>query len=130
MAGRGRWVGVVLRDPYWPCREGEKHANADGGGTVVTAGVRTIVPMSRNTSTGERRRKPTALRTSICEGICERPFAERLPSRPASDRREGTAALIAGTVRCLAKQGRLAILRGVCLPGRGRGRVIVAPAQP
>ena len=31
LAERGRWVGVVLRDPYWPCREGDKHANADRG---------------------------------------------------------------------------------------------------
>ena len=92
--------------------------------------MRTIAPMSRNTSTGERRRKLTALRTSMCGGIGERPFAERLPSRPALDRTEGTAALIAGTVRCLVEQGRLAILRGVCLPRRGRGRVIIAPAQP
>ena len=92
--------------------------------------MRTIAPMSRNTSTGELRRKLTALRASICDGIGERPFAVRLPSRPALDRAEGTAALIAGTVRCLVEQGRLAILRGGCLPRRGRGRIVVEPAQP
>ena len=100
-----------------------------GGGTVVTAEENYHPDVQEHF---DRRAAPQAHRSARVHMRRHRrtPVAERLPSRPALDRTEGTAALIAGTVRCLVEQGRLEILRGACLPERGRGRVIIALAQP
>ena len=85
--------------------------------------------IDENALTKGQRRKLTALRKSVGTEIGEQAFAAWLASQPAAAA-DANAALIAGTVRCLVEQGRLAILRGGCLPRRGRGRIVVEPAQP
>ena len=93
--------------------------------------METIAPMSRNTSTGEQRRKLNALRKSVGTEIGEQAFAAWLASQPAAAAKaDANAALIVDTLWPLVQQGALAIPRGGYLLRPGRGRVVIAPAQP
>ena len=75
-------------------------------------------------------RKLRALRKSVGEEIAERAFAEWLATQQAaSGKADGNAATIVETLWPLVEQGTLAIPRGGYLIRRGRGRIIVEPAQ-
>lgn len=75
-------------------------------------------------------RKLNALRRSVGDDIGERAFAEWLASQaPAEAKADGNAAAIADALWPLVQDGTLAIPRGGYRVRRGRGRVIVEPAQ-
>ena len=75
-------------------------------------------------------RKLRALRKSVGEEIAERAFAEWLATQQAaSGKADGNAATIVETLWPLVEQGTPAIPRGGYLIRRGRGRIIVEPAQ-
>ena len=75
-------------------------------------------------------RKLNALRKSVGEGIAERAFAEWFATQQAaSGKADGNAATIVETLWPMVEQGTLAIPRGGYLIRRGRGRIIVEPAQ-
>ncbi len=76
-------------------------------------------------------RKLNALRKSIGDEIGDRAFVEWLSSQPAAAGAapDGNAELIVDTLWPLVQQGTLAIPRGGYLLRRGRGRIIVEPAQ-
>ena len=75
-------------------------------------------------------RKLRALRKSVGEDSAERAFAEWLATQQAaSGKADGNAATIVETLWPLVEQGTLAIPRGGYLIRRGRGRIIVEPAQ-
>ena len=75
-------------------------------------------------------RKLRALRKSVGDEIAERAFSEWLAKqKAASGKADGTAATIVDTLWPLVVQGTLAIPRGGYLIRRGRGRIIVEPAQ-
>ena len=81
-------------------------------------------------SKGERR-KLNALRKSVGDEIGERAFLEWLSSRPTGSENEDLhAATILDILWPLVEEGRLKIPRGGYLLRRGRGRIIVEPAQP
>ena len=95
--------------------------------------------MDRTTSSGidesalskGERRKLNALRKSVGDEIGERAFLEWLSSRPAgSEKEDPHAATIVDTLWPLVEEGRFKIPRGGYLLRRGRGRIIVEPAQP
>ena len=74
--------------------------------------------------------KLRALRKSVGEKIAERAFSEWLTTQQAaSGKADGNAATIVETLWPLVEQGTLAIPRGGYLIRRGRGRIIVEPAQ-
>ena len=100
-----------------------------GGGTAVTAEENYRPDVQEHFDQGAA---PQAHRSAHVHMRRHRRTAVRraAPVKAGIGQDGGTAALIAGTVRRLVEQGRLAILRGGCLPGRGHGRVIIAPAQP
>ena len=80
-------------------------------------------------SKGERR-KLNALRKSVGTEIGDRAFLEWLSSRSAgSEKEDANAGTIVDTLWPLVEEGRLAIPRGGYLLRRGRGRIIVEPAQ-
>ena len=75
-------------------------------------------------------RKLKALRKSVGDEIAERAFAEWLATQhAASGKADGNAATVIETLWPLVEQGALAIPRGGYLIRRGRGRIIVEPAQ-
>ena len=75
-------------------------------------------------------RKLRALRKSVGAEIAARAFAEWLATQQAaSGKADGNAATIVDTLWPLVEQGTLAIPRGGYLIRRGRGRIIVEPAQ-
>ena len=76
-------------------------------------------------------RKLAALRKSIGDEIADRTFLEWLSSQPAGAGSvpDDNAALVVDTLWPLVQQGTLAIPRGGYLIRRGRGRIIVEPAQ-
>ena len=81
-------------------------------------------------SKGERR-KLNALRKSVGDEIGDRAFLEWQSSRPAGSENEDLHAMrIVDTLWPLVEEGRLKIPRGGYLLRRGRGRIIVEPAQP
>ena len=95
--------------------------------------------MDRTTSSGidesvlakGERRKLNALRKSVGDEIGERAFLEWQSSRPAgSEKEDPDAGTIVEALWPLVKEGRLKIPRGGYLLRRGRGRIIVEPAQP
>ena len=63
--------------------------------------------------------------------IADRTFLEWLASQPAAagSQPDDNAALVVDTLWPLVQQGTLAIPRGGHLIRRGRGRIIVEPAQ-
>lgn len=76
-------------------------------------------------------RKLKALKKSVGEEIGERAFAEWLESQEgAAAKTDTNAATIVDALWPLVEQGTLAIQRGGYLIKRGRGRIIVEPAQP
>ena len=76
-------------------------------------------------------RKLRALRKSVGEEIAARAFAEWLATqRAVSGKADGNAVTIVETLWPMVEQGTLAIPRGGYLIRRGRGRIIVEPAQP
>ena len=85
--------------------------------------------IDENALTKGQRRKLNALRKSVGNEIGEQAFAAWLTSQPAAEA-EANAALIVDTLWPLVQQGALAIPRGGYLVRRGRGRIVVAPAQP
>ena len=75
-------------------------------------------------------RKLGALRKSVGDEIAERAFSEWLAmQKAASGKADDNAATIVDTLWPLVQQGTLAIPRGGYLIRRGRGRIIVEPAQ-
>ena len=75
-------------------------------------------------------RKLNALRKSIGKEIADRIFLEWLTSQPAAGAvPDESATTIVDTLWPLVQQGTLAIPRGGYLIRRGRGRIIVEPAQ-
>jgi len=75
-------------------------------------------------------RKLGALRKSVGDGIAERAFAEWMAAqRDARPKADSNAATIVDALWPLVQQGTLAIPRGGYLIRRGRGRIIVEPAQ-
>ena len=73
----------------------------------------------------------TRLRKSVGTEIGEQAFAAWLTSQPAAAAKaDANAALIVDTLWPLVQQGALAIPRGGYLLRRGRGRIVVEPAQP
>ena len=95
--------------------------------------------MNRTTSSGidetalskGERRKLNALRKSVGDEIGDRAFLEWLSSRPAgSEKEDPNAMTIVDTLWPIVEEGRLKIPRGGYLLRRGRGRIIVEPAQP
>ena len=76
-------------------------------------------------------RKLNALRKSVGDEVGERAFAEWLALQGASGpKADGNAARIVDTLWPMVQEGTLAIPRGGYLIRRGRGRIIVEPAQP
>ena len=86
--------------------------------------------IDENALTKGQRRKLTALRKSVGTEIGEQAFAAWLASQPAAAAADANAALIVDTLWPLVQQGALAIPRGGYLLRRGRGRIIIEPAQP
>ena len=88
--------------------------------------------IDENALTKGQRRKLTALRKSVGTEIGEQAFAAWLASQPtaAAAKADANAALIVDTLWPLVQQGALAIPRGGYLVRRGRGRIVVEPAQP
>ena len=86
--------------------------------------------IDENALTKGQRRKLTALRKSVGTEIGEQAFAAWLASQPAAAAADANAALIVDTLWPLVQQGALAIPRGGYLLRRGRGRIVVEPAQP
>ena len=85
--------------------------------------------IDENSLTKGQRRKLNALRKSVGNEIGEQAFAAWLTSQPAATA-DANAALIVDTLWPLVQQGALAIPRGGYLLRRGRGRIVVEPAQP
>ena len=85
--------------------------------------------IDENALTKGQRRKLNALRKSVGTEIGEQAFAAWLASQPAA-KADANAALIVDTLWPLVQQGALAIPRGGYLLRRGRGRIVVEPAQP
>ena len=80
-----------------------------------------------------QRAKPEAQRAaqSVGNEIGEQAFAAWLTSQPAAAAKaDANAALIVDMLWPLVQQGALAIPRGGYLLRRGRGRIVVEPAQP
>ena len=76
-------------------------------------------------------RKLTALRKSLGTEIADKAFAEWLSLRSGgSDKKDPNAKTIVDTLWPLVEEGKLTIPRGGYLLRRGRGRIIVEPAQP
>ena len=75
-------------------------------------------------------RKLNALRKSVGDEIGERAFAAWLSSQSAATAPDANAALIADTVWPLVEEGRLNFRRGGYPVRRGRGRILVEPAEP
>ena len=87
--------------------------------------------IDENALTKGQRRKLNALRKSVGTEIGEQAFAAWLASQPAATAKaDANAALIVDTLWTLVQQGALAIPRGGYLLRRGRGRIVVEPAQP
>ena len=86
--------------------------------------------IDENSLTKGQRRKLNALRKSVGTEIGEQAFAAWLASQPAAAAADANAALIVDTLWPLVQQGALAIPRGGYLLRRGRGRIVVEPAQP
>ena len=86
--------------------------------------------IDENALTKGQRRKLNALRKSVGTEIGEQAFAAWLASQPAAAAADANAALIVDTLWPLVQQGALAIPRGGYLLRRGRGRIVVEPAQP
>ena len=87
--------------------------------------------IDENSLTKGQRRKLNALRKSVGTEIGEQAFAAWLASQPtAAATADANAALIVDTLWPLVQQGALAIPRGGYLLRRGRGRVVIASAQP
>ncbi len=84
-----------------------------------------------STLTKGQLRKLGALRKSVGDEIAERAFLDWLSSQPAAVKAaaDGNASLIVDTLWPLVHRGALAIPRGGYLIRRGRGRIIVEPAQ-
>lgn len=75
-------------------------------------------------------RKLNALRKSVGDEVGARAFAEWLASHgTAREKVDEHAAQIVDALWPLVEEGRLAIPRGGYLMRRGRGRIIVEPAQ-
>ena len=85
--------------------------------------------IDENSLTKGQRRKLNALRKSVGTEIGEQAFAAWLASQPTAAA-DANAALIVDTLWPLVQQGALAIPRGGYLLRRGRGRIVVEPAQP
>ena len=86
--------------------------------------------IDENALTKGQRRKLNALRKSVGTEIGEQAFAAWLASQPAAAKADANAALIVDALWPLVQQGALAIPRGGYLVRRGRGRIVVEPAQP
>ena len=87
--------------------------------------------IDENALTKGQRRKLNALRKSVGTEIGDEAFAAWLASQPAATvTADANAALIVDTLWPLVQQGALAIPRGGYLLRRGRGRIVVEPAQP
>ena len=74
-------------------------------------------------------RKLNALRKSVGDEVGNRAFAEWLLARQSTEGPDDNAAVIVDTLWPLVQQGTLAIPRGGYVVRRGRGRIIVEPAQ-
>lgn len=76
-------------------------------------------------------RKLKALRKSLGKHIADKAFTEWLAARRTgtSMKEDKNAELVVEVLQPLIKQGRLRIRRGGYLIRRGRGRVIVEPAE-
>ena len=75
-------------------------------------------------------RKLGALRKSVGDEVGERAFAEWLALQgEAGPKPDGNAATIVETLWPMVQEGTLAIPRGGYLIRRGRGRIIVEPAN-
>ena len=130
-AARSRWVGVVLRDLYWPCREGDKYANADRGRHGCARGgenYRADVQehFDRGAAPEAHRFAHVHLRGHLRTAVRRAAPVEAGIGQEGGDRSldrrycPGASSSKAGWKSCGAS---------VC-PGVGGGRVIVAPAQP
>ena len=87
--------------------------------------------IDENSLTKGQSRKLNALRKSVGNEIGEQAFAAWLTSQPvATAKADVNATLIVDTLWPLVQQGALAIPRGGYLLRRGRGRIVVEPAQP
>ncbi|MDE0005594.1 MAG: hypothetical protein OXQ29_23130 [Rhodospirillaceae bacterium] len=74
-------------------------------------------------------RKLNALRKSVGKEIGERAFADWIAARTASNPRDDNAVRIADALWPLVEQGVLRIPRPGYLVKRGRGRIVVEPAD-
>ena len=84
-----------------------------------------------STLTKGQLRKLNALKKSVGDEVGTRAFVEWLASQDtAKGQPDGNAAMIVDTLWPMVQEGTLAIPRGGYLIRRGRGRIIVEPAQP
>ena len=76
-------------------------------------------------------RKLNALRKSVGNSIAERAFSEWLSSQATleTEARDRNAERVAEALWDLVQSGKLTIRRGGYLVRRGRGRVVVEPAE-
>ena len=94
---------------------------------MVTA---SSIHIDESTLTKGQRRKLNALRKSVGNEVGEKAFSEWLAQQDAGKGQlDANAALIVDTLWPLVQQGTLSIPRGGYLLRRGRGRIIVEPAQ-
>ena len=75
-------------------------------------------------------RKLNALRKSVGADIGERAFADWLAAQSAESPENRNAAQVAEALWPLIGNGSLKIPRGGYIVRRGRGRLVVEPAQP
>lgn len=86
-------------------------------------------PIDENTLTKGQLRKLTALRKSVGNEIGERAFAEWFRARTVVEKKDKHADLITTALWLLVEEGKLTIPQGGYLVRRGRGRIIVEPAE-
>ena len=85
--------------------------------------------IDENTLTKGQLRKLNALRKSVGNEIGERAFAEWFRARTVVEKKDKQADLITAALWPLVEEGKLTIPRGGYLVRRGRGRIIVEPAE-
>ena len=85
--------------------------------------------IDENTLTKGQLRKLNALRKSVGNEIGERAFAEWFRAQTVVEKTDQHADLITTALWQLIEEGKLAIPRGGYLVRRGRGRIIVEPAE-
>lgn len=90
-----------------------------------------MAQIDESTLTKGQLRKLNALRNSVGDEVGGRAFAEWLAlQETAKGKPDGNAETIVDTLWPMVEQGALSIPRGGYLIRRGRGRIIVEPAQP